>query len=317
MELIQQTVNALSIGAIYALIALGYTMVYGVLKLLNFAHGEMFMLGAFFSYWLIAQVVGSSETLSFLQFVGIGLSILFSCLLVGLVAMLLERIVYRPLRGKPRLSPLLGALGMSIVLQNVVQISVGPGIFAYPTLFGSTRIEIGGIGINRTAIVIIGLSVALMAALQVFLQRSRTGVRIRALAEDHEIARLIGIEINKPIAAIFFIGGALGALGGVLYAANYGVMQFSMGTIVGLKAFTAAVLGGIGSVPGAVLGGFLLGLLETFAAGLLPKLTGGLIGTEYRDVVAFAVLIVVLIFRPSGLLGRPEGTGEASDKKDF
>lgn len=317
MELGQQAVNALSIGAIYAMIALGYTMVYGVLRLLNFAHGEMFMLGAFISCGLLKVLVSFLGPLAAQPTIEITVAVVTACLLVGLVAVTVEHLVYRPMRGKPRLGPLLGALGTSIVLQNIVQITVGPNFFPYPTLFGSGRVEIAGLSVSRVPLITIGLSVSLMIGLQAFLRYSLMGIRIRALAEDQETARLIGIEINRPIAVIFFIGGALGALGGVLFATNYGVMYFSMGAVVGLKAFTAAVLGGIGSVPGAVLGGFLLGLIETFGSGLLPALSGGLIGTEYRDVFAFAVLILVLLFRPSGLLGRADGVGEASSKKDF
>ncbi len=317
MDFDQQLVNALSVGAIYALIALGYTMVYGVLKLINFAHGEMFMLGAFFSYGLLAEQDRLSALLSPFPVAKIILLVLLACLLVGIVAVAIERFVYRPMRGKPRLAPLLGALGMSIVIQNLVQLLAGPKFFAFPELFGSGRVELAGFSVSRVPLITIGLSVAFMAGMQAFLRFSPTGIRIRALAEDQATARLIGIEINRPIASIFFLGGALGALAGVLYATNYGVMHFSMGAVVGLKAFTAAVLGGIGSVPGAVLGGFVLGLLETFATGLLPSLTNGLIGTEYRDVFAFGILILVLLLRPAGLLGSRDGVGEASDTKDF
>ena len=313
--LIQQLVNALTIGAIYALIALGYTMVYGVLRLINFAHSEMFMVGGHLAFFLLAATASLSGS-------GVGVLVTLGVFVatfvaVGLLGVGIEATAYRPLRRASRLAPMLSALGVAIILQNAVMLFVSRRPLPFPAFLPTVSLNVAGAVITLDQIFIIVFAVALMLALAWFVNATTLGVKIRAVSENPQTAQLLGINVNMPISLIFFIGPGLGALAGILYASYYGIVSFSMGFIVGLKAFIAAILGGIGSIPGAMLGGFVLGLLETFGAGLLPKLTSGLVGSEYRDIFAFSVLVLVLIFRPAGFLGEVVTEEGMVYKRDF
>jgi branched-chain amino acid transport system permease protein len=315
MELVlQQLVNALTLGAIYALIALGYTMVYGVLRLINFAHGEMFMLGAYAAFALLAlalpKVGPPGALLAVIVFFGV-----FA--IVGMTGVVTERVAYRPLRQSVRLAPMLSSLGISLSLLVSVQILAGPQPITFPSFFPAIRIDVLGVSVTTVQLGIVAAALVLMAALHIFVSRTRLGVVMRAVSENLRTAQLLGINIDRAISLIFFIGPGLGALGGILYSTYYGVMFPSMGAIVGLKAFTAAILGGVGSIPGAMIGGFMLGLLEVFGTVMLPILTGGHLGSEYRDVFAFTALILVLLFRPAGLLGEQVSEESMVYKKDF
>jgi len=313
--LLQQLINALTVGAIYALIALGYTMVYGVLKLINFAHADLFMVGAYVSFFLMALLIGPLGGPLPILVVTVVFFATFA--LVGLLGVAIERAAYRPLRRSSRLAPMLSALGMAIVLQNAVMLLAGRKPIVYPAIVSTEPIDVLGAVFTPKQAAIVVIAVLLMLLLTWFVHGTRLGIRIRAVSESGVTAQLLGINIDRTISVIFFIGPGLGAVAGLLYASYYGVATFSMGFIVGLKAFTAAILGGIGSIPGAMLGGFLLGLLETFGAGLLPSLTGGAIGPEYRDIFAFVILIVVLIFKPAGLLGEAISEETLVYKKDY
>ena len=313
--LLQQLINALTVGAIYALIALGYTMVYGVLKLINFAHADLFMVGAYVSFFLMALLIGPLGGPLPILVVTVVFFATFA--LVGLLGVVIERAAYRPLRRSSRLAPMLSALGMAIVLQNAVMLLAGRKPIVYPAIVSTEPIDVLGAVFTPKQAAIVVIAVLLMLLLTWFVHGTRLGIRIRAVSESGVTAQLLGINIDRTISVIFFIGPGLGAVAGLLYASYYGVATFSMGFIVGLKAFTAAILGGIGSIPGAMLGGFLLGLLETFGAGLLPSLTGGAIGPEYRDIFAFVILIVVLIFKPAGLLGEAISEETLVYKKDY
>ncbi len=313
-QILQQGVNALTIGAIYALIALGYTMVYGVMRLINFAHGEMFMLGAYVALVIAALMVSSFTAFPVLM---VCVILLAAFMVVGLIGVVSERIAYKPLRNSSKLAPMLSALGLSLVLQSAMQIIAGPQPIAFPSFMDVGRFEFAGAHMTVLQLGIIALSVVLMMALVYVVNRTRLGVLIRSVAENHRTASLLGIDVNKVISAVFMVGPGLGAVAGVLYASYYGVISPTMGVIVGLKAFTAAILGGIGSIPGAMLGGFLLGFLEVFGTALLPVLTNGYLGTEYRDVFAFAALILVLLFKPAGLLGESVTDASSVQKREF
>lgn len=313
--LLQQFVNALTIGAIYALIALGYTMVYGVLQLLNFAHGALFMLGAYVAFYLLAWTVGPiGGTIGV-----IGLTVLYfgTFAIVGSVGVGIERVAYKPLRDSTRLAPMLSALGMDIILRNAVQVLVGPQPIAFPPLIDRAPHDVGGVYFSDLNVEIFLGAVLLMLLLHLFVKRTRLGIQVRAVSESRLISQLLGVNIDRAISIIFFIGPGLGAIAGIMYSSYYGVMTFSMGIIMGIKAFTAAILGGIGSIPGAMLGGFILGIIETFGAGFLPLLSGGAIGSEYRDIFAFAILIIVLIFKPAGILGEAVTEEATVYKRDF
>ena len=313
-QIFQQGINALTIGAIYALIALGYTMVYGVMRLINFAHGEMFMLGAY-----VALVVAGLMLSSFTAFPVLMVSVILigAFVVVGLAGVVSERIAYKPLRNSSKLAPMLSALGLSLVLQSAMQIIAGPQPIAFPSFMDVGRFEFAGAHMTMLQLGIIVLSIILMMGLVYVVNHTRLGVLIRSVAENHRTASLLGIDVNKVISAVFMVGPGLGAVAGVLYASYYGVISPTMGVIVGLKAFTAAILGGIGSIPGAMLGGFLLGFLEVFGTALLPVLTNGYLGTEYRDVFAFAALILVLLFKPAGLLGESVTDASSVQKREF
>jgi branched-chain amino acid transport system permease protein len=297
-EIIQQLANGITKGSFYALIALGYTMVYGIIQLINFAHGEVFMLGAFIGLWTFnfgasAFGWGTGSVVALLAV------LLIPTLTTPLVGVSLERFAYRPLRNAPRLAPLITALGASFVLQQLVAVFYTRGFPAYPQLFPDGYITIGGAQIKYLWIFMVALSLVLMVGLAAFIRATRLGKAMRATSEDRDTARLMGINVDTTIALTFIIGSALAGIGGVLAGMYLGQVNFFMGFIAGLKAFTAAVLGGIGNIGGAVLGAFLLGILETFGARYL--------GGQWQNVFAFAVLIAVLVFRPTGLLGERVG----------
>jgi len=297
----QQLINGLVLGSIYALVALGYTMVYGILELINFAHGEVTMFGAMICLAVIGAITATGTDANGLLIVALGLSAAISvCTVLGF---LIERIAYRPLRRAPRLAALITAIGMSIVLQNAAMLIWGKQYITFPPLLPLVRYDIGGAVITNLQIFIILLSCLLMAGLLVLIRKTRLGRAMRATAQAQDIAGLMGINVNTIISVTFVIGAALAAVAGVMVSAYYGLAHYFMGFMLGLKAFTAAVLGGIGNIAGAMLGGLLLGLIESFGAGYIGTLTGGFLGSHYQDVFAFFVLILVLVIRPSGLLG--------------
>lgn len=296
----------------YSLIALGYTMVYGVLRLINFPHSDLFMLGGYVAYFIFALANGFFDGPAAL----IPLAILVFGM-VGCLGVIVERIGYRPLRHSSRLAPMLSALGMAIVIQNSVMLIAGRRPLIYPELLPSLPTTIVGVHVDLRQLIILVIAIVLMICLWWFINRTQFGVRVRAVSENIQIARLLGIRSNRMISLVFFIGPGLGAMAGILYASYYGVATYDMGFIVGLKAFTAAILGGIGSIPGAMLGGFLLGILETFGAGFLPMITNGVIGPEYRDIFAFSLLVIVLLFKPSGFLGENLTEEGMVTKRDF
>ncbi|MBZ0105749.1 MAG: branched-chain amino acid ABC transporter permease [Sulfuricella denitrificans] len=298
---LQQLINGLVLGSVYALIALGYTMVYGILELINFAHGEVVMIGAMVTLAVVNMLMASGVDLPGLMIVAAGLLVAVAvCMALGFV---IERIAYRPLRRAPRLAPLITAIGVSIVLQNVAMLIWGRQYISFPPILPSTRHDIAGAGITDLQIFIFVLALVLMAGLVLLVQRTRIGRAMRATAQAPEIAGLMGVNVNAVISFTFILGSALAAIAGVMVSAYYGIAHYYMGFLLGLKAFTAAVLGGIGNIAGAMLGGLLLGVIESMAAGYIGDLTGGFLGSHYQDVFAFFVLIGVLVFRPSGLLG--------------
>lgn len=290
----QLLMNSLTLGAVYALIALGYTMVYGILQLINFAHGEVYMLGAYIGILMLGVGTAAGFGIGITVALAVAVAMAF-CAVYGAT---IERIAYRPLRSADRLSPLISAVGMSIVLQNVVMLSQGKQYKYLPPVMTFEGFTLWGARISPVELIILSSSIVLMAALHVFVRRSRLGRAMRATSQDMTMASLAGVSINQVISVTFMIGSALAAVAGVMVTLYYGVAHFFMGYTAGLKAFTAAVLGGIGSIPGAMLGGFMLGLIENFGAGASDATS------EYKDVFAFLVLIVTLIIRPTGLLGQ-------------
>ena len=321
---LQQLVNGLTAGSLYAVVALGYTMVYGIIQLINFAHGEVVMIGAMVAFTIINLLAPSGLPPVAVVLAGTAAAVPV-CMLVGY---LMERLAYRPLRSAPRLAPLITAIGVSIVLQHLAMLVWSRNVLAFPQIIRTSSYTFLGATITSLQLVIIGACVAMMAGLAFLVYRTRLGTAMRATAQNAQVAGLMGIDIDRVIAATFLIGAALGAVAGVLYGTYYGVAQYTMGSILGLKAFSAAVLGGIGNIPGAMLGGVLLGLVEALGAGYIGDFTdlcsysllsdalgsrcadGGqfvLAGSEYQDVFAFLVLIAVLVLRPSGLLGERVG----------
>ena len=296
---LQQIINGLVQGSVYALVALGYTMVYGILGLINFAHGEVVMAGAMISLSALTALIAAGISPLFALPVSLVLA-MAGCMALGYS---IERIAYRPLRHAPRLAPLITAIGVSIVLQNLAMMIWGRDYHAFPQLITNHPHRIGGAIINDIQIVIVITALCLMAGLMVLVHRTRLGRAMRAVAENQHAAQLMGVDVNRVISTTFMIGSALAAVAGLMVSANYGLAHYYMGFLLGLKAFTAAVLGGIGNLRGAMLGGLLLGLIESLGAGYIGDITGGFMGSQYQDVFAFFVLITVLVFRPSGLLG--------------
>ncbi|MGW8271981.1 MAG: branched-chain amino acid ABC transporter permease [Thermodesulfovibrionales bacterium] len=296
---LQQLINGLTLGGIYALIALGYTMVYGILELINFAHGEIYMIGAYLGIIFL----GFFTALGLTQY-SIALSLVLTIVLaVGVSSaygFTVEKIAYKPLRGAHRLSPLISAIGMSIFLQNYVMITQGATDRVFPNVFGGSGVEVAGAKATYLQIAMILSSGVLMLALHMFINRTRIGKAMRATAQDKTMASLVGINVDRVISATFIIGSGLAAVAGLMVGMYYGLVNYFIGYMAGIKAFTAAVLGGIGSIYGAMFGGLLLGIMESFGASYLSS--------EYKDAYAFILLIIILLFKPTGLFGR--GTEE-------
>jgi branched-chain amino acid transport system permease protein len=300
--LIQQLVNALTIGAIYALVALGYTMVYGIIELINFAHGDVFMVGAFVAMWFLTTVLSINGSIDnpIVLFGVLAITFAFVMPVIGGLGVVIERFAYRPLRNAPRLAPLITAIGVSFILQNIIQIIFGPSPVNVPQLFPSSwRIEVAGATISAVNVFTVVVTIVLMLGLRYFVGRTRMGRAMRSTAQDREAAALMGVDINRAIAITFLIGSALAGAAGIIQGQYFGNIQFDLGFIAGLVAFTAAVLGGIGNIAGAVLGGFIIGFVQVIAAQL------GF--AAWSEAVVFAVLILILVFRPAGLLGQQLG----------
>ena len=296
---IQQIINGLVLGSVYALVALGYTMVYGIINLINFAHGEVLMVGALTSWTVVTALAGMGIP----GWVLLLISLVAAIVVCASLNFAIEKIAYRPLRNAPRLAPLITAMGMSLLLQTLAMILWKPNPKPYPILLPSEPFNVFGAVINTVQILILVTTVITLTGLMYLVNRTRLGRAMRATAENPRVASLMGVKPDTVISATFIIGAALAALAGVMYAANYGSVQHSMGFLPGLKAFTAAVFGGIGNLAGAMLGGVLLGLIEALGAGYIGALTGGILGSQYQDIFAFIVLILVLTLRPQGLLG--------------
>ena len=320
---LQQLINGITLGSVYALVALGYTMVYGIIGLINFAHGEVVMIGAMVSLSVITALLGMQVPLPAVVVIVAGL--LAAIVVCMTIAYLMEKVAYRPLRKAPRLAPLITAIGMSIILQNLALVIWGRNYRTFPTLLHPTPYNVLGASMTDLQMLIVVLAALLMAGLMLIVQRTRLGMALRATAQNPQVAGLMGIDINVVISAAFVIGAALAAVAGLMVMTYYGIAHYYMGFLLGLKAFTAAVLGGIGNLAGAMLGGVLLGIIEALGAGYIGDVSNicgfpflsdslrqqcassdgyvSLFGSNYQDVFAFFVLILVLIFRPSGLLG--------------
>jgi len=296
---LQQLVNGLVLGSIYALVALGYTMVYGILGLINFAHGDICMIGALTAL-TVAQALAAMGLPAPLVLVLSALAAVAVCSALGVS---IERAAYRPLRRAPRLAPLITAIGVSILLQYSAALIWGKQYLSMPELVKPSEIAVGGVHLTDLQAFIFLLACAIMGGLLWFIRSTRAGRAMRATEQNPDVAGLMGVNVNHVIALTFLLGSAVGAVAGVMVELYYGIGHYFMGFMLGLKAFTAAVLGGIGNVAGAMLGGMLLGVVESLATGYIGDLTGGVLGSNYRDVFAFLVLILVLVFRPSGLLG--------------
>jgi branched-chain amino acid transport system permease protein len=310
LEILPQVLlDGIVLGFMYALIALGYTMVYGVLEFINFAHSEIFVLGAFVGVEILLMFQDSGQLVILHPAFVLFIVIIAGMVISGLAAMALERVAYRPLQGSPRLVALISAIGASFFLQDALRLfeSFWRNTFylTYPTLdiLDQTLPLSAGLVVPVKSVLVVVTALAMLLGLHLFVNRTRIGTAIRAVAQDPDTASLMGVAVNKVIALTFFVGGAMGGLAGVLFGLHYSLVNPYTGFVPGLKAFTAAVLGGIGNIPGAVLGGMVLGLVEAFAGSYLSILTNGAFGAEYKDVFAFVILILILIFRPKGLLG--------------
>lgn len=303
---VQQLINGITVGSVYALVALGYTMVYGIIGLINFAHGDVVMVGAMLATTLVVALVGGDAG-GMSGWMAVSLAVALAipvCMAVGWTA---ERFAYRPLRRAPRLAALITAIGVSIIIQNIAMMVWGRNYLSFPHIIEPRIFEVAGARISVLQLMIIAGATAIMVGLLLVVHRTRLGTAMRATAQNREVAGLMGVNINTVISMAFLIGSALAAVAGVMVTAYYGVAQYTMGFMLGLKAFTAAVLGGIGNLGGAMLGGLLLGVIESLGAGYIGDLTNGVFGSNYQDVFSFLVLILVLIFRPSGLLGERVG----------
>jgi len=288
-ELMQQLVNGLALGSIYALVALGYTMVYGIVKLINFAHGDILMIGAFSSYFALFAL-GEGVW-------GIALAFIFAMLVSALSGVVIEKLAYKPLRNSPRINVLITAIGVSLLLQNLARVLpfIGPNPKEFPTI-NTVNLSLGTITISNVQILVIGISVFLMIVLNFIITKTKTGRAMRSVSYDYKAASLMGVNVNRIISYTFAIGSALAAAAGMLFALAYPQIDPYMGTIPGLKAFIAAVLGGIGSIPGAMIGGYILGIAET--------LTKGFISSKLADAISFGILIVILLAKPTGIMGK-------------
>jgi branched-chain amino acid transport system permease protein len=299
--LLQQIINGLVLGSMYALVALGYTMVYGIIGLINFAHGDVLMVGALTSWTIIVQAREAMPGIP--GWVLLIVALLIAMVVAATLNYTIEKLAYRPLRNSPRLAPLITAIGMSILLQTLAMIIWKPNPKSYPTLLSAEPIELGGAVISPTQVTILATTAIVLSILMYVVNKTSLGRAMRATAENPRVAGLMGIRPDVVISATFIIGAMLAAIAGVMWASNYGTVQHSMGFMPGLKAFVAAVFGGIGNLAGAVVGGISLGLIEALGAGYLGQLTGGFLGSQYSDIFAFIVLAFVLTLRPSGLLG--------------
>jgi branched-chain amino acid transport system permease protein len=300
---LQQIINGLTLGSVYAIVALGYTMVYGIIQLINFAHGELVMIGAMVAFSVIGALAGTSLPPVLIVLAGIFAAVPV-CMLVGFT---MERVAYRPLRSAPRLAPLITAIGISIILQHVALLVWSRNPLAFPQIIPLVSFTFGGAIITGVQIAIILTSLLMMGGLTLMVYRTKLGIAMRATSQNPQVAGLMGIDIDRIIAFTFVVGAALAAVAGVMVGTYYGIAHYSMGSLLGLKAFSAAVLGGIGNLAGAMLGGILLGIVEALGAGYIGDLTNNVFGSNYQDVFAFLVLIAVLVFRPSGLLGERVG----------
>ena len=298
---VQQVINGLVLGSMYALIALGYTMVYGIINLINFAHGEVMMVGALTS-WTVIGLLRPAQP-DWPGYVILLIALVVACVVAAVLNFVIEKIAYRPLRNSPKLAPLITAIGMSILLQTFAMIIWKPNYKSYPTLLPSEPFHVLGAVITPTQVMILGFTAVSLALLTWLVSYTKLGRAMRATAENPRVAGLMGVKPDMVISATFVIGAVLAAIAGVMYASNYGTAQHAMGFLPGLKAFTAAVFGGIGNLAGAVVGAILLGLIESIGAGYIGDWTGGVLGSHYSDIFAFVVLIIVLTLRPSGLLG--------------
>lgn len=321
---LQQLVNGLTLGCVYAVVALGYTMVYGIIQLINFAHGEVVMIGAMVAFTVMGALAGSGAPPVIILMLGI-LAAIPACMVVGYAV---ERVAYKPLRRAPRLAPLITAIGVSMILQHVALLIWGRNYLSFPQVIPTESYALtssaNSATITNIQIAIIILSVLMMIGLLLLVYRTRIGIAMRATSQNPSVAGLMGINIDRVISFTFLVGAALGAVAGVMMGSYYGIVHYQLGFLLGLKAFSAAVLGGIGNLGGAVLGGLLIGLIEAFGAGYMGDVTNvctldsflpgfsklceadanaSLFGSDYKDVFAFIVLILVLVFRPSGLLG--------------
>jgi branched-chain amino acid transport system permease protein len=297
-QLPQTIVNGLTLGSVYALIALGYSMVYGILKLLNFAHGDVYMIGAYIGYGVLALLIPASGPLVPLPVV---ILLMLLCAMVGcaLIGFIIERFAYRPLRNAPRIAPLISALGVSFILQNLVQLIISPRPLSYGsgTLIAvDSGVGLGDLRVHTSRLLVLGVTVILMLALTYFVRSTKLGRAMRAVAMDIEAAAMMGVNVDRVILVTFLIGSALAGVAGVLVGIVFFSIQHTMGFLAGLKGFTASVVGGIGNIPGAVIGGLLLGMAEAFASVY--------ISVTFKDVIAFVLLVIVLLLKPSGLLGR-------------
>ncbi|MBB1076637.1 branched-chain amino acid ABC transporter permease [Rhodoferax sp. 4810] len=299
--LIQQIINGLVLGSMYALVALGYTMVYGIIGLINFAHGEVLMVGAMTSWSIIGLMQESMPGTP--GWIILIVAMVIAAVVAATLNFSIEKLAYRPLRNSPRLAPLITAIGMSLLLQTLAMIIWKPNYKPYPNLLPMVPYEIGGAVITLTQILILAMTVVSLGVLMWLVNYTRLGRAMRATAENPRVAALMGVKPDLVISATFVIGAVLAAIAGIMWAANYGTVQHTMGFLPGLKAFTAAVFGGIGNLAGAVVGGVALGLIESLGAGYIGAITGGVLGSHYSDIFAFIVLIIVLTLRPSGLLG--------------
>jgi len=297
---IQQLVNGLTLGSVYGLIAIGYTMVYGIIGMINFAHGEVYMVSAYLAAISIAVLTFFGVDSFPLVILG---TLIFTIVVTGVYGLAIERVAYKPLRNSTRLAPLISAIGISLILQNYVQISQGARQQGIPTMLeGTLRFSVGEgfVMITHTKLFILAAAVIGMLALTFVIKNTRLGRMCRATQQDRKMAQILGINTDRIISYVFVIGASMGALAGVLITLNYGTFDFYAGFIIGIKAFTAAVLGGIGSLPGAMLGGLILGVAEAQFSGV--------VNSDYKDVFSFSLLVLILIFRPQGLLGRPQVT---------
>ncbi len=298
---IQQIINGLVLGSMYALVALGYTMVYGVLNLINFAHGDVLMIGAMIGITILKILQQVAPEMN--GVVMLIIAILGAIPVCALVNVIIERVAYRRLRNAPRLAPLITAIGISILLQTFAMMIWGRSPISFPSVMPTTPIGVFGALISPTQVMLLILAAISMVGLLLLVEKTKMGRAMRATAENPRVAGLMGVDSNRVIVLTFAIGAALAAVAGVMWGATYASAQFAMGFLPGLKAFSAAVLGGIGNIYGAMVGGLLLGIIEALGAGYIGDLTGNFLGSQYQDIFAFIVLIIVLTLRPSGIMG--------------